>query len=198
DAIATILEHIPNFSVLAGYHKDSNSYLLHGTWVSGSATLAWNLMNLVRLPSQLDTVDERKLFHRHRARLLAATVSLQVHAALAQLADRRQAHTDAANLLRVQRKLMQQTARAIREGTRAKRDGTLEAMELALARVREGIAYAELQRAYGVLVTALGMPATVPPERLHEAITAAGSGLWAPALPVPGPTKNRRIASNST
>jgi outer membrane protein TolC len=152
----TVLQLLPDFTLSKRFASDSNSYLLHANWISWGTKIAGNLMDLARLPADLDVIDMQQRIHRQNALATAATIALQVHVARARTAVHMGAHRDALQFAEVQHQLMRQVRTTVRLGRIARQALAREKIATLLAEVRVVVAFADLHAAFASYATALG------------------------------------------
>lgn len=153
---ATILQVLPGITLSRTFASDSNSFLLHSNWISWGARIAGNLMNLVRLPNDLDAIEAQKIVHRQNALATAAAVVMQVQVARARMAVLHRAYRDAERFTDAQRQLLLQVQTATKLGKVGQQALTREKLATLQAEVRSILAYADLHAAYAAYATARG------------------------------------------
>lgn len=153
---ATIVQLLPGFTLSAGANSDSNSHLLHGDWVSWGTKVAGNLVNLIRLETDLEVVRDQWRVQRQTALATAASIVMQVHVARARIAVARKAWRDAERYADVQRKLLRQVRATVEAGRMGKQSLTREKLATLLAEVRATLAHGELQGALAAHASARG------------------------------------------
>ncbi len=153
---ATILQLLPSATFSRALANDSNSHLLHNHWTSWSAKVAGNLVNLLRLDGQVDTVNQQGYVQRQSALATTAVIVMQVHVARARLAIELRAFRDAERFATVQRQLLQQVQAGVDAGKMGNLALTRERLSALLAEVRAVMAYAELQAASAAYDSAKG------------------------------------------
>jgi outer membrane protein TolC len=153
---ATILQLLPGVTFSRTFASDSNQFLLHGNWISWGTRLAGNLVNLVRLPSDLEAIDAQIIAHRQNALATAATIVVQVHMARARVAVQKRAYRDAERYAEAQRHILQQVRASVKLGKVGQQALTREKMASLQAEVRAILAFADLHAAYAAYSTARG------------------------------------------
>lgn len=86
ESTRAIFQALPGGEFLANFNKDSNSFLEDPRWVSYSASLTQNLMNLISLPLKLRTAKNNKEIEEVRYKALVEAVGFQVRLAYRQIA----------------------------------------------------------------------------------------------------------------
>lgn len=153
---ATILKALPGITLDTRFSSDTNSYLLHSNWMSWATKLAGNLINLARLPDELEVTEGQQSVHRQVCLATAAAIAMQVHVARAHLSVQWKAHDDANRFARSQRVLLRLVTAAVRAGRVAPDTIVREKLATLLAETRATIAFAELQAAAAAYATAKG------------------------------------------
>jgi outer membrane protein, multidrug efflux system len=162
EAMAAILKVLPGVTFNKTFSSDSNSYLLHGDWISWGTKLSGNLINLVRLPNELDAIEAQQAVHRQNALATAAAIVMQVHVARARLAVRQRAYRDAKRFSDTQRQLLQQVRTSVSVGKVGRQALVREKLAALLADVRAIVAFADLESARAAYTAAKGDPLEVP------------------------------------
>jgi outer membrane protein TolC len=153
---AQILQVLPGMGLQTGLANASFTALTATNWIGWGATSAWHLMNLLRLPVSMDSIDSQKDLLRQQGLAMAVSISMQVHISSVQFATQRQALLDSERLLSVQRQLEGHEAATVAVGQASAQALTKERITTVLAEARRGIAYADLEGAYGLYLTSLG------------------------------------------
>jgi outer membrane protein TolC len=162
---ATILQILPGVTFSRTFASDSNQYLYHPNWVSFGTRIAGNLVNLIRLPSDLDAIDAQILAHRQNALATAATIVVQVHMARARVAVQKRSHRDAERYAEAQRHILQQVRASVKLGKVGQQALAREKLSSLLADVRAVLAFADLHAAYAAYATARGDDALQPDQQ---------------------------------
>jgi outer membrane protein TolC len=177
DEVTTkILQVLPGITFSKTASSDSNSYLFHGNWVSWGVKIADNLINLVRLPSELNAVEAQQAVNRQNALDVAATIVMQVHVARAGLAVQKRAYRDAQRFANVQKQLLQQVRTAVSVGKVGRQALAREKLAALLANVRATVAFAELEAAKAAYATARGDAVDVPEAKAEPQSIAMTKG----------------------
>ena len=150
------LNMIPGLTLGAGANYDSNSYLLHNSWVDASARLVWNLMNIVRGPFAIrKACYATQVADAHR---LALGVAILTEVDVAYLN-----YLQAQRRLRVVRKIKALDERVfeqVRKQNQAAKSSKLQLIRskvnLLLSTLRHDITYADWQNAAGELLVSIG------------------------------------------
>jgi outer membrane protein TolC len=161
---STILQMLPGVTLSRTFASDTNSHLLHSNWISWGSKIAGNLMDLARLPADLDAIDAQENFHRQSALAMAASVAMQIHIARARIALQMQAYRDAERFADVQRKLLGQVRATVVLNKIGRQALVREKLATLLAESRAMVAFADLHAAFAAYATAKGDP--LIPERI--------------------------------
>jgi outer membrane protein TolC len=153
---ATILQILPGITFSRTFASDSNQFLYHPHWISWGTRIAGNLVNLIRLPSDLDAIDAQMMVHRQNALATAATIVVQVHMARARVAVQKRAYRDAERYAEAQRHLLRQVQASVKLGKVGQQAMTREKLSSLQADVRAILAFADLHAAYAAYATARG------------------------------------------
>jgi outer membrane protein TolC len=156
EVTAAILQVLPGISFTRMFTSDSNSFLYHSNWLSWGVRIAGNLMNLVRLPGDLDAIEAQQMVHRQNALATAATIVLQVHVSRARLQIQHRAYRDAVRFAEAQQSLLQQARAAVRTGKAGQQSLAREKLSAVQAEVRVVLAYADLHAAMAAYASARG------------------------------------------
>jgi hypothetical protein len=151
-----VLQTLPGIDLNGGPSVDSNSYLMHASWISWGAKASWNLMNLVRLPGDMAAVDAQRDVHNQRALALATVVAMQVHIARARIGIQLSGFQAAKHYYEVQKEILEQTQIGMRLGKLSQQANVKEQFATLLARAKLALAYADLQGAHASYKTTLG------------------------------------------
>jgi outer membrane protein TolC len=153
---ATLLQLLPGVTFSRTFASDSNQFLLHNNWISWGTRIAGNLINLVRLPSDLDAIDAQMMAHRQNALATAATIVVQVHMARARVAVQKRSYRDAERYAEAQRHILQQVRASVKLGKVGQQALAREKLASLQAEVRSILAFADLHAAYAAYATARG------------------------------------------
>lgn len=174
EVYAKILEALPGINLTRSYSSDANPYLFDGNWVSWGASVAGDLVRLVRLKDDLGVIDSQERFDRQLALATAATIVMQVHVARAKVAVNEHAYRLAAQSAGVQHRLLEHTQGGVKAGKLGKQRLVREKLETVLADVRVILALADYQSALAGIASTRGddvaeenAPFDAPVERLH-------------------------------
>jgi outer membrane protein TolC len=178
EAYAAILQALPGISLTSGALTDSNSFLLYANWLSLSAKIAGNLINLVRLPAELETNEAQLDVHRQNALATAATIAMQVHVARARVDVQLQAYRDARRFAATQRDLLRQVRVSVSLGKVGQQAVAREKLSTLIADVRTVVAFADLNAALAAYASSKGdepIRHNEYPARVHPLLLAPGA-----------------------
>lgn len=153
---AAILNVLPGAVLTEELRSDSSSYLLKGDWLAWSARATAHLMNVVRLPEKLESIESQKAMQRQTAIEMAAAIALQVHVSRAKVDALGKTYRDAEQFFRSQQALLRQVSNSVRAGKIGEQLASREELSTVLAEVRAILAFGELQAAEGSYHAALG------------------------------------------
>jgi outer membrane protein TolC len=166
---ATILQVLPGITFSRTFASDTNQFLYHPNWVSWGTRIAGNLINLIRLPSDLDAIDAQMMVHRQNALATAATIVVQVHMARARVAVQTRAYRDAERYAEAQRHLLRQVQASVKLGKVGQQALAREKLGSLQADVRTILAFADLHAAYAAYASARGDDPLIHDKKLQTA-----------------------------
>ena len=169
---ATLLQLLPGISLINSFTSDSNSFLYNANWVSWGTKIAVNLINLARLPADLNSIEAQMQAHRQNAVATAAAIAMQVHVARARIAVQQRAYRDAETYAKAQRELLQQVEATVAAGKVGQQASAREKLATLLAEARVIVAFADLHAAYAAYATAVGDDLAAEPD------AATGFARW--------------------
>jgi outer membrane protein TolC len=165
---AQLLQVLPGVSLQTGLTNASLTAVSSANWIGWGAKAAWHLMNLLRLPVSMDAIDSQKDLLRQQALAMAVSISMQVHISSAQYGIARQSLRDSERLLSVQKQLERHEGAAAAVGQASEQALAKERIATVLAEARRGLAYADLESAYGTYLTSLGAD-VLDMSQIHDA-----------------------------
>jgi len=151
-----ILKMLPGLNFFAGVHSDDDRYLINSDWASLGTSLTWNLLNVASLPATLDAAERKVQLSEVRRMALSMAVVSQVH--VATLRNASAVHQfKLAQRRRVVEDGIGDASRAARQARRGSELDAIRDEVLAVqARLRQDLAYADVQDAYGALFATIG------------------------------------------
>lgn len=179
---ATLLQLLPGVTLSQNFVNDTNPFLLHSHWISWGSKIALNVMNIVRLPTDLDAIEAQRTVHRQNALATASMIAMQVHVARARVAVELQNYRDAERFARVQRDLLHQVKTAVELEKSGRQALVREKLATLLADIRAIDTFANLHAAFAAYHAARGddpLAATKGPA--HQLIRSATRPLLASA-----------------
>jgi outer membrane protein TolC len=165
---AQLLQVLPGVSLQTGLSNASLTAISSSNWIGWGAKAAWHLMNLLRLPVSMDAIDSQKDLLRQQALAMAVSISMQVHISSAQYGIARQSLHDSERLLSVQKQLERHESAAAAVGQASAQALAKERIATVLADARRGLAYADLESAYGTYLISLGAD-VLDMSKVHDA-----------------------------
>lgn len=156
EARKALLRMLPGLEVNFGYTNDTNKYLYNGDWADAGLQVSWNLFNLISGPKAREYAERQVELADLRRQALSAAVLAQLHLALQRYGEAVEDFRTAAELDEVESRLAAQVSA---ERLAQKTDNTQEVMGRAGAlgaRLRRGLAYAEVHAALARLDQTLG------------------------------------------
>ena len=154
---AALLEMLPGMQLYAGPKWDSNEFLFNSNWNAWGAKAAWNLLKVFSYPARRREIDAQADLLDARALAVTMAIMTQVHVsrvrhrhALRQYRTARQYHG-------IQRRILRQISEASRAGNTSEQTLIREEMNTLVAKVKQDIAYAELQNAYANAFASVGL-----------------------------------------
>jgi outer membrane protein TolC len=181
EARKALLRMLPGLELNFGYTNDSNKYLYNNDWADAGLQLSWNIFNLISGPKAREYADRQVELADLRRQALSAAVIAQVHLSVQRYAEAVEDYRNAAELDDVESRIAGQvSAQRVAE----KADQAQEVMSRASAlgaRLRRGLAYAEVQSARARIEHTLGADPAAP------AVVAAGAGHAGDSLAPPQP-----------
>lgn len=152
-----LVASLPSVKAILGLNYDSNNYLYNNQWVTGSAQISWNLMNVFRYPRQKAVLKAEGKVIKAQEHALAMAIMTQVYIARARFI--RLSHE--LNTIRrgydVQERILQLTEAGYRVKQISQQELIRERMNSILEEVRYDTAYADLQNAYANLYASMGI-----------------------------------------
>ncbi len=166
-----MLRVLPGLELSVGRHQDSNRYLTNEDWWSWSAVLSHNLIQLVTAPSDIRVARAGVDVANVRRLALSMAVIAQVHVAHRQYERALDALRVAEEARRVEARQLDVSRARLDAGRSSRLDLVRSETDELLAGLRHQLAYADLQGAYGRLLSSLG----VRPYREEEELADAGA-----------------------
>jgi outer membrane protein TolC len=166
-----VLRMLPGISFSGGLKYDDDHYLLNSNWGTMGVSLAWNLLNVVKLPASLDLAEKQEELSNVRRMALSMAVISQAHVAGLKYASSAKEYSLARKRFEVEDRLRAQSAAAKyaqRGGELAEIQSEVRSLE---ARLRRDLAYANVQEAYGGIIASMGVD-PLPPTMAGDSLEA--------------------------
>lgn len=157
EAQAAVLELLPSLRGYADVNSSTNSFLLNSNWLSAGAAVSWSLINVFQYPAKRRNVDAKQELLDKQALALSMTIVSQVYLGLLRYGYYGEKLDMAGSFLSVQKRLTRQMRLEKQAERVSEQELILEEMNELIAEARHDMANAELQKAYGGLVAALGI-----------------------------------------
>lgn len=154
---AALLELMPGVQLGVGKFYNNNSFLFNNNWINLSSQVAWNLLDLVRLPQKLREVETQgKVLDAQRLALSMAVLT-QVNVSLAQYGHAKQEYETAVDYHKTQNAIIGQVKAGASVNRISEQALIREEMNTLLADVRYDVAYSDLENAYAGVYAAVGV-----------------------------------------
>lgn len=157
EARVAILQMIPGLNISAGLNYTSDSFKANGDWYDGSLTLTWGLMNLIRGHHNINLADAEQKLSKVRRLALSMAVIAQTNIAQLRLNAAKRDYDIAGRLASVEGRISDQLTNQGRAAAGSGQQEIRGRVDKALADLRQDLAYADLQAAYGQLIATLGV-----------------------------------------
>ena len=193
---AAILELLPNLTFEVGKNHNSNTFLFHQNWLTYSARVSWNLLNLFRHPIKLKTIGAQKKVLEAQSLALTMTVVSQVHVGAAQLAFAKEQLMTAKSYYDTQGQITEQTRLTWLLNRLDEQTMISEKVNQVVALLRYDTARANVEFAYAGLLATMGedpLPVSVTDRSVAE-LAAALKARWNSSLPPSKLTTRQRLA----
>ena len=161
---------LPGASLFVGGHYDSNSYLVNQHWADAGVRVSWNLMNVFSYSSIKQAGKAKEEVAELRRQALRMAVLTQVHLAWQQYSQAQTQYAQAAELLRLQQGIAQQTQSAFQSDLKSRLEQIKMLTETALITRHRDQQLAQAYTAYGAIYQAAGLDPL--PKTIHDASVA--------------------------
>lgn len=171
-----VLRMLPGVSFSGGLKYDDDHYLLNSSWGTMGLSLAWNLLNVVKLPASLDLAEKQEEMSNIRRLALSMAVISQAHVSALKYGSSVQEYSLARKRFEVEDRLRAQSAAARyadRGGELAEIQNEVRSLQ---ARLRRDLAYANVQEAYGGIFATMGLD-PLPPAMSDHSLEAVKTQL---------------------
>ena len=179
-----------NFNSSARY--DSDRYLVHHNWVETSASLSFNLLNLLTVPLQMRLAEAGVQLADQRRMVTQMAVLTQVHMARMALKNSANGYARAQQMWEIDQRLLQQSQALQTALLRGKLETVTTQSNALLSEFRRYQALAQVQMAESRLQAALGQemdhqPLSLSLDELTEQVRQKSLRMsWTPGQPVKG------------
>lgn len=197
EAQANLLELFPSMRLYSSDNRSSNSFLLNANWVSVGAAMSWNLINAFQYPAKQQAQKTKQEMIRRQALATCMTIVSQVYMGLNRY-DYFQDRLDMSQrFLSVQKRLTQQMRLEARAERVSEQELILEEMNELIAEAKYDMAFADLEKAHGGLITSIGLDPTplLDPAAPVGVLAQALEDGWKNALELGRDYRTQRSAS---
>ena len=184
EAQANVLDLIPSLRGYAKQSQSSNSFLVNTNWTSAGAALSWSLIKAFQYPAKRQTTKLKQQILDRQALALTMTVVTQVYLSMIQYDYYSEKLELAEQYLSVQKRVTKQMRIEARAQRVSEHELILEEMNELIAEAKYDIAYADMQKAYGGLISSMGLELSTSLNR-KAPVGALGKALeeeWSSAL----------------
>jgi outer membrane protein TolC len=161
-----LLRLLPGFTISANPNYDSNTYLVHNEWITGSAHLAGYLSNLILVPANLRRADINVALSDRRREAVGMAVLAKLYIAYQQYVSAASEYRYAVQLSDVDQRLYQQIANRTATDVQGDLERVSAEVSAVFSMLRRYRSYADAQAALGRLYAALGIDP--PPSQIEE------------------------------
>ena len=166
EARASMLSLLPSLKFNATWSYDSNDYLLNKENTEYGAVFGANLLNIFQAGNINDVNKINKKLNEEQRLAVSMTVLSQVHIANISYAQSLREYSNAKHYLNVAQRINDLISNAQKISRFGELEIIREEASLLVSRLRNDIAYAEMQYSLGTLYSSVGMNFT--PENLAE------------------------------
>ncbi|RZK99885.1 MAG: TolC family protein [Rubrivivax sp.] len=154
---AALLRALPSVKGLLGFNHDSNDYLFEKNWVSASAKVSWNLLNVFRYPAEKRAIEAEANVLDQRDMALTMAVMTQVHVARLRFVRLSQELNTISRSQSVQERILALSRSGYKVKSISQQSLVREELNSVLSEVRYDTAYADLQNSYANLYASMGL-----------------------------------------
>jgi outer membrane protein, multidrug efflux system len=166
EARKQLLQMLPGFTIAVNPNYDSNSFLVHHGWVTGSAQLAGYLSNLLTAPVRFRRSDELDELATRRRQAVSMATLAKLYIAYQQYLSFASEYHYASELADVDDRLYHQIANRTATDVQGDLERVSAEVSAVFSALRRYQSYAETQAALGRLYAALGIDP--PPGPVQE------------------------------
>ncbi len=152
-----LVKLLPGVQIFAGPSFDTNSFLLHSSWLGWGAKAAWNVVNIFKYPAAQDQIGAQDDVLHERALAVTMAVMTQVYVSRMEYDHFIHELATTTRFLEVQRQIVRQLR--AQKAANLISDQTLirEQMNLLVAEAKRDIVLSSLQQAAGAIYQAVGI-----------------------------------------
>ena len=154
---AAYLELLPGIDLYGGNNADSNTFLLHNTWLGWGARASWNVIKAFQVPAKRDLVDTQDKLLEARGLALTMAIMTQVHVSHARLRYLNDELNTAEEFRSVQGTLAAKIAVEVEAGRVSEQTLIREELGALVAEAKRDIAHAAAQNAYANCLASMGL-----------------------------------------
>ncbi|MGH8489368.1 MAG: TolC family protein [Gammaproteobacteria bacterium] len=181
EARAAILELLPGVDLSITKNYNSNSFLFHNNWVNLGSRVAWNLLNLIRMPQKMEELKAQAGVLDAQRLALSIAVLTQVNVSLAQYGHAQNEYQTASEYQAIQQGIIRQVHAGVKVNRVSQQALIREEMNTLVAELRYDIAYADLENSYAGVYAAVGqdpLPGRVTAAQSVSQLTEALKAHW--------------------
>lgn len=157
EATAALLKMLPGLQLFAGPNFDTNSFLLHGSWLGWGAKASWNVVNLFRYPAVKAQVAAQQDLLNQRALAVTMAVMTQVYVSRLRYDHYIKEFRTTSQFLGVQGLIVRQIAAEAASSKISEQTLIREKMNFLVAEAKRDIAISNLQGAIGNIYQSIGL-----------------------------------------
>lgn len=151
-----MIKTLPGAELFLSYNSDSNKYLQDSQWMSFSASIVQNVLNVFTAPARISAAKDNERLADVKRQALSAAIIAQVHIAYNRLQETQLAYNDTLISSRITRRRANAAATEKSTGLSSGYDALMTRMAGQVEVLRSKIAYADLQDAYAAMVNTVG------------------------------------------
>lgn len=175
EAKAQVLSILPSLRGYATRSQSSNSFLANGSWMSAGAAVSWSLIKAFEYPARSRANKARQEILERQALALSMAVVTQVYLSLLQQDYFTEKLSLAQKHLSVQKRITRQMRMEAKAQRVSEQELILEEMNELIAEAKYDISFAERQKAYGSLISSLGLELPVSLDRRADIKTLSSA-----------------------
>ncbi len=160
---AAIVQIIPGITSNSGWNYNSNKFLINTRWLDQSADLTWGLLNLVSLPTTLNTVDTQIKYEKLKSMALTLAVLTQTRYAYSHYVNAYKEYTISRKQSKNANEMYQLVYHRHLAALTSKQRVILAKMETIISKMNENLALSDLSMALGELYLSIGFD-LLPPD----------------------------------